>query len=184
MTRVAAAPTIALAIALASAVADGHDLGVSRMNLTERDDGSVHGQFTFAARDAEAAFDRDGHVAVDVRADGESCAPGPATITPQGDGMQIDEDFTCAEKATRSLEAIAYFVTQIGGSHEDVAILETPEGTHEELLRPSHRAIAVALRRPRRESPHRWVPVAVACAAIVALALLAFGIRSILRRRS
>lgn len=170
----------AIACALVSTTASAHDLGISRMNLVERADGTVHARFTFAAREVSAALDRDGHVAVDVRSDGESCAAGAVTTTTEGDGVVLEEDFACSP-ATRSLEVVAYFVTQMSGSHEDVAILETPEGTHEELLRPSHRAIRVELSRPRRESPHRWTPAAIACAAAAAVALLAFGIRYILR---
>lgn len=181
---VALAIAFALALSLAESDARAHDLGISRMNLVEQPDGKIHARFTFTAREASAAFDRDGHVAVDVRTDGESCVPGPATTTPDGDGLLVDEDFACA-KATRSIEAIAYFVTQMGPSHEDVAIVETPEGTHEELLRASHRAIVVALSRaPRRESPRRGKIAALAAAGAVALALVIVAIRYILQRRA
>ena len=187
MRNVALAIACALALALAPSVARAHDLGISRMNLAEQPDGKIRARFTFTAREAAAAFDRDGHVAVDVRTDGESCVPGPVTTTPDGDGLVVDEDFACA-KATRSIEAIAYFVTQMGASHEDVAIVETPEGTHEELLRPSHRAIVVSLARaPRRESPRRGkiaAIVGIAVAAAAALALVLGAIRSILRKRT
>lgn len=175
---------LAIACALVASPALAHDVGISRMNLAELPDGKIHARFTFTAREAAAAFDRDGHVAVDVRTDGESCVPGPVTTTPDGDGLVVDEDFACA-KATRSIEAIAYFVTQMGASHEDVAIVETPEGTHEELLRASHRAIVVSLARaPRRESPRRGKIAAIAAAGAAALALVIAAIRSILRRRA
>jgi hypothetical protein len=170
-----------LAVVLAAATAAAHTLGISRSELVERADGTIHGRFVFAAREADAAFDRDGHVAVDVRTDGESCAPGPVTTAPDGDGLVIDEDFAC-KKATRSIDAIAYFVTQMSGAHEDVAMLQTPEGTHQELLTPSHRTITVTLNRPRRAAPHRGRAIAVVAGAAAALALLAVAIRSILRK--
>ncbi|HEY1957991.1 MAG TPA: hypothetical protein VGH28_20360 [Polyangiaceae bacterium] len=180
MRTVAAAIAFALVAALARETC-AHSLGISRMELDEQPSGAIRARFTFAAREADAALDRDGHVAVDVRSDDEPCAPGAVTTTPDGDGVVLEETFACT-KATRSLEAIAYFVTQMSGSHEDVAILQTPEGTHEELLSPSHRAIRVALSRPRRESPHRSHTAAILCAAAAAVALLAFAIRSILRK--
>lgn len=172
---------LTLAVLLASGVAAAHTLGISRTDLVERADGSIHGRFTFAAAEAAEAFDRDGHVAIEVRTDGEACTPGPVTRAVDGDGLVVDEDFACA-KATRSIEAIAYFVTQMTGSHEDVAVVETPEGTHEELLRPDHRTIAVTLARPRRVTPHRTRNVALVAGAAAAVALLALAIRSILRR--
>jgi hypothetical protein len=148
------------------------------MNLVERPDGSIHGRFVFAAREAQGAFDRDGHVAVDVKTDGVSCAPGPATSTPDGDGVIVEEDFACA-RATRSIEAIAYFVTEMGAQHEDVARIETAESTHEELLRAPHRTILLELHRRRAESPQRgWIAALV----VAAVALIAIAIRSILRR--
>lgn len=170
-----------IALLLVALPAAAHTLGLSRTELVERPDGTVHGRFSFAAREAGGAFDQDGHVAIDVRADGRACAPGPVTTRPDGDGVVVDEDFAC-ERATRSLEAIAYFVTQMSGAHEDVASLETVEGTHEELLTPDHRALVVELSRPRRESPHRARVLVLAGAAAAAAALLALAIRSILRR--
>ena len=148
------------------------------MDLVERADGTVHGRFVFAAREAAGAFDREGRVAVDVKSDGVSCAAGPATTTPDGDGIVVEEDFSCA-KATTSIEAIAYFVTEMGAQHEDVARIETPESTHEELLRAPHRTIVLELHRKRAESPQRgWI----AGIAVAALALIAIAIRSILKR--
>jgi len=169
-----------LVLVAAPLPAAAHTLGLSRCDLVERADGSIHGRFNFAAREAEAAFDRDGHVAVDVRTDGQSCAPGPVTTAPDGDGIVVDEDFACTA-ATRSIEVIAYFVTQMSGSHEDVASLETAEGTHQELLTPDHRALVLELARPRRESPRRSPALVVGLVA-AAVALLAIAIRSILRR--
>ncbi len=158
--------------------ASAHDLGVSRMNLVERPDGSIHGRFTFAAREAQGAFDRDGHVAVEVKSDGVACKPGPATSTPDGDGVVVEEDFACA-RATTSIEAIAYFVTEMGAQHEDIARVETAESTHEELLRAPHRTILLELHRKRAEAPQRgWI----AAFAIAAVALIALAIRSILKR--
>jgi hypothetical protein len=164
------------ALAIASSAA-AHDLGVSRMELVERDDGSIHGRFTFAAREAHVAFDKDGHVAVDVKTDGASCVAGPVTTARDGDGLVVDEDFACA-RATTSIEAIAYFVTEMGGAHEDVARIVTKDATHEELLRAPHRALVLELHRPTRaRTPRSWI-VAVAVAAV---ALIALAIRSILK---
>jgi hypothetical protein len=150
------------------------------MELVERDDGAIHGRFVFAAREAHVAFDKDGHVAVDVKTDGASCAPGPVTTARDGDGLVVDEDFACT-KATTSIEAIAYFVTEMGGAHEDIARIVTKESTHEELLRAPHRSIVLELHRPRAEAPHRsrWL----AAMAIAAVALIALAIRSILQKK-
>lgn len=159
----------------------GHDVGVSRADIVERRNGLFHGRFVFAARDMEGAFDRDGHVAIEVRADGVACVPGNATRAPDGDGVIVDEDFFC-EMPTTSIDVIAYFVTGLGGAHDCVASIETAEGTHQELLNAEHRAMSVALARPRRESPRRMRALVVA-AAIAAVALIAIAIRSILKRR-
>ena len=132
----------------------------------------------FAAREAEGAFDHDGHVAVEVKSDGAPCKPGPATSTPDGDGIVVEESFACA-RATTSIEAIAHFVTEMGSQHEDVARIETAESTHEELLRAPHRTILLELHRKRAEAPQRgWI----AALAISLVALIALGIRSILKR--
>lgn len=177
MTRLA----LALGVLLGASVASAHTLGVSRADLVERPDGSIHGRFSFAAREAPSALDPDGHVAIDVRTDGRPCTPGPVTSSADGDGVVLEEDFACT-KATRSIDAIAYFVTQMSGAHEDVARIETPEGTHQALLAPDHRTLSVSLARPRRETSRRGRTLAIALGAAAAVALLALAIRSILRR--
>jgi hypothetical protein len=150
-------------------------LGVSRSELVESESGSIHGRFTFAAREVAGAFDRDGHVSALLKTDGASCAPGPATSTPDGDGVIVDEDFACA-RATASIEATLFFVTELGGAHEDVARIQTRETAHEELLRAPHRTIALELHRATKaQSPRRpWIVLG----AIAAVALIALAIRS------
>jgi hypothetical protein len=167
------------ALALAGAIlgpseALAHDLGVSRTELAEAENGSIHARFTFAAREAAAAFDRDGHVNAEVKADGVACAPGAATTAPDGDGVLVDEDFACT-RATSSIEATLYFVTEMGGTHEDIARITADATSHEELLRAPHRTILLELHRKKAEAPHRpWIAVAV----VVAVALIVLGIRS------
>ena len=164
---------------LTSARAHAHGANVSRTDLVENDRG-VHARFSFAAVDAKNAFDRDGHVSIDVKTDGVSCAPGPATTTPDGaDGVIVEEDFACA-RATSSIEATLYFVTELGGTHEDVAMITAPELTHEELLRAPHRTILLELHRAKKtESPQRPF---VVLGAIAAVALIALAIRSRMKR--
>ena len=165
---------------VASNPARAHDPNVSRSDLVETDAGGIHGRFTFAASDAKNAFDRDGHVSIDVKTDGVSCAPGPVTTMPDGDGVIVDEDFACT-RATSSIEATLYFVTELGGAHEDIARIAATEASHEELLRAPHRTILLELRRPSRktESPllSTWRPWVV-LGLIAAVALIAFAIRS------
>ena len=160
---------------LASSLAFAHDPNVSRTDLVEGDAGAIHGRFTFAAADANNALDRDGHVSIDVKTDGASCAPGPATTTPDGDGIIVDEDFACT-RAASSIEATLYFVTELGTAHEDVARVATAESSHEELLRAPHRTIVLELHRAKTPEPSRrpWVVLV----AIAAVALIAFAIRS------
>ena len=154
---------------LAPSHARAHDPNVSRTDLVETDAGGIHGRFTFAASDAKNAFDRDGHVSIDVKTDGASCTPGPATTTPDGDGVIVDEDFACA-RAASSIEATLYFVTDLGGAHEDIARVAAPEASHEELLRAPHRTIVLELhRKTKAEAPQRpWVVLGT----IAAVALL------------
>lgn len=175
----------ACALALAGAMvapsrAYAHDPNVSRTDLVETDAGGIHGRFIFAATDATSALDRDGHVAIDVTSDGAPCTPGPTTTTPDGDGVIIDEDFACA-RATSSIEATLYFVTELGGTHEDVARIAATESSHEELLRAPHRTILLELHRGRKkpESTRRpWVVLGV----IAAVALIALAIRSRMKK--
>jgi hypothetical protein len=178
---VSKASWVLLAIAMVASRADAHDPNVSRTDLVESDaNGGVHGRFSFAAADAKNALDRDGHVSVDVKTDGAPCTPGPATTTPDGaDGIVIDEDFACA-RATSSIEATLYFVTELGGTHEDVARIATAETSHEELLRAPHRTILLELRRKAKaDAPlgAAWRPWVV-LGAIAAVALIALAIRS------
>jgi hypothetical protein len=167
------------AIFFFAAIASAHDPNVSRTDLVETDAG-VHGRFTFAAADAKNAFDRDGHVSIDVKTDGASCTAGPATTTPDGDGVIVDEDFACT-RARSSIEATLYFVTELGGAHEDIARVATAESSHEELLRAPHRTILLELHRPSKKADSplgaTWRPWLV-LAAIAAVALIAFAIRS------
>jgi len=157
-----------------------HDPNVSRTDLVETDAGGIHGRFTFTAIDAKNALDRDGHVSIDVRTDGASCAPGPVTTTPDGDGVIFDEDFACT-RATSSIEATLYFVTELGGTHEDIARIAASESSHEELLRAPHRTILLELhRKAKAESPQRaWLVLGT----IAAVALIAFAIRSRMKTR-
>ncbi len=160
---------------------------MSRTDLVESEAGGIHGRFAFAAIDARNALDRDGHVAIDVKTDGAPCTPGPATTTPDGDGVLIEEDFACT-RATSSIEATLYFVTELGATHEDVARIvaeasppESGSASHEELLRAPHRTILLELHRgkKRAESPQRpWVVLAV----IASVALIAFVIRSRMKK--
>lgn len=154
-----------------------HDLGVSRSAFTEVADGTIHARCNFAARDLEHAIDHDAHIAVDVRADDVSCVPGAVTIAPDGDGAIADEDFACV-RAKRSIEVVEYFGT------EDVATITTDEGSHQELLGAAHRAISVSLHRTTSPPNRSSRTFAFAFASIVALALCAFAIRSILRRKA
>jgi hypothetical protein len=154
-----------------------HDLGVSRSTFTEEPNGNVHARCTFATRDLERTIDHDAHIAVDVRADDVSCTPGAVTIAPDSDGSIADEDFACT-RATRSIEAIEYFGT------EDVATITTHEGSHQELLGASHRAISVSLHRTTAPPQRSSRAFAYAFGSIVVLALCAFAIRSILRRKA
>ena len=163
---------------MVAASASAHDLGVSRSELVESQNGSIHARFTFAAREVAGAFDRDGHVSAVVKTDGASCAPGPATSTPDGDGVIVDEDFACA-RATASIEATLFFVTELGGTHEDVARIQTRETSHEELLRAPHRTILLELHRKKAEAPHRSWMIGVAIAAV---ALIALVIRSRMKK--
>jgi hypothetical protein len=163
-----------------SSRAYAHDPNVSRTDLVEGDAGAIHGRFTFAAGDAKNALDHDGHLSIDVKTDGVSCAPGPVTTMPDGDGVILDEDFACA-RATASIEATLYFVTELGGTHEDIARVAAAESSHEELLRAPHRTILLELhRKASAEKPQRpwWV-----LGAIAAVALIAFAIRSRMRPR-
>lgn len=164
---------------LAPSRAHAHDPNVSRTDLVETDGGGIHGRFTFAAADAKNAFDRDGHVSVDVKTDGSSCAPGPATTTPDGDGVVVDEDFACT-RATSSIEATLYFVTELGDTHEDIARVAASDSSHEELLRAPHRTILLELhRKTKAESPQRpWLVLGM----IAAVALIAFAIRSRMKK--
>lgn len=167
---------LALAVMTLCAEVAAHDLGVSRSEFTERDGGVIHARFTFAERDLAKAMDHDAHVAVDVRVDDTSCTPSAVTSAPDGDGVILDEDFTCA-RATRSIEVVEYFGT------EDVATITTDAGSHQELLNASHRAISVALERgapPTSRMRSRWPWIAAAACAFA----LGVAIRSILRRRS
>jgi hypothetical protein len=170
---------------LVASRAHAHDPNVSRTDLVETDAGGIHGRFTFAASDSKNAFDRDGHVSIDVKTDGASCAPGPATTTPDGDGVFVDEDFACT-RATTSIEATLYFVTELGGAHEDIARVAAAEASHEELLRAPHRTILLELARPTKKNADSplattWRPWLV-LGAIVAVALIAFAIRSRMRK--
>jgi hypothetical protein len=166
---------VVLVVVSIAATASAHQAGVSRMDLEERPNGAIHGRFAFAARDVDGALDRDGHVSVEVKTDGAACSAGPVTTTPDGDGVILEEDFACT-RATRSIEAIAYFLID-----ESVARVVTAEGAHEELLRAPHRTIVLELAR-KGEPPgpvrRTWVPAI----AIGVVALLALAIRSILRR--
>ncbi|HEY2365567.1 MAG TPA: hypothetical protein VGH87_04235 [Polyangiaceae bacterium] len=158
---------------LASSRAYAHDPNLSRTDLVEGDAGGIHGRFTFAASDAKNAFDRDGHVSIDVKTDGASCAPGPVTTMPDGDGVIVDEDFACT-RATASIEATLYFVTELGSTHEDIARIAVSESSHEELLRAPHRTILLELhRKPKAEAPLAvaWRPWLV-LGTIAAVALL------------
>jgi hypothetical protein len=158
---------------LASSHAYAHDPNVSRTDLVETDAGGIHGRFSFTAGDSKNALDRDGHVSIDVKTDGAACSPGPATTTPDGDGVIIDEDFACA-RAASSIEATLYFVTELGSTHEDIARIAVSESSHEELLRAPHRTILLELRRkPKAEAPLAvaWRPWLV-LGTIAAVALL------------
>lgn len=172
-------PLVAFVFAFGARAALAHDLGVSRTDLTERADGAIHAHCTFAARDLGLAIDHDGHLAIDLRTDGAPCTPGEPTSTPDGDGLVIDEDFACT-RATRSIDVVEYFGT------EDIATITTSEGTHQELLDATHRAISVSLDRPRGGNARRVSRVApwMIGAGVALLALIAIAIRSILRRRS
>ena len=165
---------------LASSHALAHDPNVSRTDLVESDAGVIHARFTFAASDAKNALDRDGHVSIDVKTDGASCTAGPATTAPDGDGVIVDEDFACT-RATSSIEATLYFVTELGGTHEDIARIAAPESSHEELLRAPHRTILLELhRKTKAEAPQRpWLVLGT----IAAVALIAFAIRSRMKNR-
>ncbi|HEX4516025.1 MAG TPA: hypothetical protein VH054_20890 [Polyangiaceae bacterium] len=153
---------------------------MSRTDLVETDAGGIHGRFMFTAIDARNVLDRDGHVAVDVMTDGAPCTPGPATTTPDGDGVIIDEDFACA-RATSSIEATLYFVTELGGTHEDVARIAASESSHEELLRAPHRTILLELHRGKKKAestPRPWIVLGL----IAAVALIALAIRSRMKK--
>ena len=166
---------------VAASQAHAHSLGVSRTELVESDAGGmIHGHFTFASSDAKNAFDRDGHVSIEVKTDGATCTPGPATSTPDGDGVIVDEDFACI-RATSTIEATLFFVTELGGTHEDVARIAVAESSHEELLRAPHRTIVLELHRgTKTQSPQRpWIVLGT----IAAVALIAFGIRSRMKTR-
>jgi hypothetical protein len=159
----------------ASASAHAHDANVSRTDLVESDAGGIHGRFSFAVADAKNALDRDGHVSIDVKTDGAPCTPGPVTTTPDGDGVIFDEDFACT-RATASIEATLHFVTELGGTHEDVARIAASESSHEELLRAPHRTILLELRRGSKKEPRErpWIVLG----AIALVALIALVIRS------
>src|SRR5262249_10630605 len=118
---------------------------------------------------------------VDVKTDGASCSAGPVTTTPDGDGVIFDEDFGCT-RATSSIEATLYFVTELGGGgmHEDIARIAAAESSHEELLRAPHRTIVLELRRKKTaEAPQRpWIVLGL----IAAVALIALVIRSRMKK--
>ena len=172
--------SLVLAMALSAPSASAHELGVSRSTLTEREDGSIHGQFTFAAREGASALDPVGHLAIEVRTDGERCTPSLPTATLESDGLVFDEDFACT-RATTSIDATIAFVGQMGSAHENVATLEgwgDASTITSELLRGEHRTIALELHRPRPKTP-RMVFVALALGGALVLVV---AIRSILRR--
>jgi hypothetical protein len=172
--------SLVLAVGFWASSASAHDLGVSRSTLTERQDGSIHGQFTFAAREGAAALDPAGHVAIEIRTDGARCTPTLPTATLESDGLVFDEDFACT-RATTSIEATVAFVGQMGSAHEHVATLEAwgdNGAVTSELLRGEHRTIALTLHRPRPKTP-RMVLVALALGGALVLVV---AIRSILRR--
>jgi len=170
---------IAIATLAFAARASAHTIGLSRGTFTERPDGTIHAECSFALRDLDRAFDKDGHLAVEVRTDEAACEPGVPSVKPDDDGMAVEQDFAC-ERATRSIEVIEYYGT------EDVATIATDEGLHQELLSQAHRSISVTLRRaPRGRPPSKWrtAGIAIACAGF-GLALIALVIRSILRRKA
>ncbi len=172
---------IGVAVFLVAPLATAHDLGVSRSTLTEREDGSIHGQFTFAMREAPSALDRSGHVAIDVRTDGELCTPSVPTAAPESDGLVFDEDFTCT-RATSSIDATIQFLGEMGSTHQNVASLEAwgdASNISSELLSGEHRTITLALHRPRPKAPR--VVLLVTLAVFGALVLVV-AIRSILRK--
>lgn len=169
----------ALAIVLVATAASAHDVGVWRTEIVERAGAVIHVRHSLLASEAPGAFDHDGHLAIDVRADDTSCKAGEVTTAPDGDGLTLDEDFTCTSTATRSLEVIEYF------AKEDVASITTLEGeTHLEILDVSHRAISVALRRAPPPPRARSFPTKLALGAALALALVGIAIQRILRHRS
>jgi len=153
---------------------------VSRSTLTEHADGSIHGQFTFAAIEAPAALDHEGRVAIDVRTDGDPCTAGLPSVTQETDALVFDEDFECT-RATSSITATVRFLDQMSGAHENIASLEgygNSSNIASEFLSGEHRVIALELHRPKPKTPlFVFLFAGMAAALVIFIAL-----RSILRK--
>lgn len=149
--------------------------------LTEQQDGTVHGTFTFAAVEARSALDRAGHVAIDVRTDGDSCKPGPVVESTDVDDLVFDEDFRCT-RATSSIVATAGFLDKLGDAHESAASIEAFGDTSDiafAFLRGDHRTVVKELHRPKPKTPRRVYIAAATMAAVVLLLTL----RTLRKRR-
>jgi hypothetical protein len=171
---------LAVALALVAPTVHAHDLGVSRSTLTEHQDGSIHGQFTFALPEGPSALDPDGHVAIQIRTDGDTCTPGTPTPTLESDTIIFDEEFECA-RATSSIVATVQFLGQMGSAHENIASLEAwgdASNIASEFLSGEHRTIALDLHRAKPKTPR----AALVAFAIAGALVLVIAIRSILRK--
>ncbi len=171
----------ALAIVTLVSSARAHDLGVSRSTLTERGDGSIHGQFTFAAIEAPNALDAAGHVAIDLRTDGEPCTAGTVVKGSETDSLVYDEDFACT-RATTSIVATVGFLGRMGAAHENIASLEgygDSANIASEFLSGEHRTITLELHRPKPKTSRVAFVVA---AFVVAALVIAVAMRAVFRK--
>ena len=172
-------PLAVAIVLLVPATVHAHDRGTSRTMLTELENGTVHGTFTFAASEARAALDRHGHVAIEVRADGDVCAPGAVVESTDVDDLVFDEDFACA-RATSSIVATAHFLDKLGDAHESAASIEAFGDTSNvafAFLRTDHPTLAKELHRPRPKS-HRRIYIAAAMGAALVLLLTLRSLRA------
>lgn len=170
---------LAVGFLLMAPSAVAHEPGVSRSTLTERADGTVHGQFTFAASEARSALDKGGHVAIDVRADGDPCSPGAVTETTDVDDLVFDEDFACA-RATSSIVATARFLDRLGKAHENIASLEafgdSGNIASEFLSGDDHRTIVKELHRPKPKTPRSVIILGAVAAALMLVLVLRYSL--------